>query len=714
MSNPVHLLNFSGKPKVPLILQTEAAECGLVCMAMVANYYGHKIDLNNLRKEYAISLTGATLTGLINLSDKLFLSSRAIRVNLKELKNIKKPCILHWNLNHFVVLVRVRNNRVTIHDPAVGIREYDLDEASKYFTGVALELSPSEDFKPIKLKSKASLSTFWSSLSGFKRTLLQIITLSFILQFIGILTPFYMQLVIDEVVISEDYDFLTVLASAFALLLLIQLFITALRAMVILIMSNQLSIQMAANLLKHLLNLPMDYFEKRHIGDIVSRFSSLENIKELLTTGLIETIVDGIMAIGLIVMMFVYSVKLGLIASLAGIIYLLFKYIMYLPLRSRTEEKIVAQAKQNSNFMETIRGIQTIKLFAYERQRKMLWNNLYVDELNSGIKIGKLRISYQFYNGLIFGIENIIVIYLAANQVMSSVFTVGMLFAFMSYKRQFTEKISNLIDKFVEFKMMSLYLQRLADIALAETEKDLESAASTEALNGSISCKNLSFRYADDSPYLLQKLNLKIKAGSSVAIVGASGCGKTTLMKIMLGLLRPAAGQVFIDGQDIRKVGLRKYRQHIATVMQADSLLAGNIADNISFFAENIDQEHLYNCAKMASIHHDIQAMPMGYHSLIGDMGSGLSGGQIQRILLARALYKKPKILFLDEATAHLDVALESTVNQSISKLNITRIIVAHRPQTIATADKVIILFNGKASDCNTKEYVDCLIPKFR
>ncbi|HHL31140.1 MAG TPA: ATP-binding cassette domain-containing protein, partial [Oceanospirillales bacterium] len=305
-----------------------------------------------------------------------------------------------------------------------------------------------------------------------------------------------------------------------------------------------------------------------------------------------------------------------------------------------------------------------------------------------------------------FGLENIIVIYLAAINVVENVMTIGMLFAFISYKRQFTDKISNLVEKFVKFKMMSLYLQRIGDIVLSECEPDLEGTGLKEQVQGDVSLRNITFRYADDLPVILENLSCEIKAGSSVAIVGPSGCGKTTLMKIILGLLKPTAGQVLIDGNDINKVGLRSYRQQIGTVMQDDALFSGTIADNICFFDHDRDTDYIRKCAEMAAIHGDIIAMPMGYNSLIGDMGSSLSGGQKQRLLLARALYKKPKIILLDEATSHLDTMLETQINQTIKSLNITRIVIAHRLETIESSEKVLVLFNGVITENDTKEYM--------
>ncbi|MCF6319309.1 MAG: peptidase domain-containing ABC transporter [Proteobacteria bacterium] len=692
MQNPINMLNYSKKKRLPVIIQTEVAECGLASLAMIANYYGHRVDLSSLRRKFSLSSTGATLNSLIKFSDDLQLVSRPLRLELKDLSKLKMPTILHWNLSHFVVLKSVKGDKVTIHDPAIGVRTYAMDEVSKHFTGVALELTPTPDFEPEELAIKVKLSDFWSRISGFKRVLIQLFVLSVLLQIFALVTPFYMQLLVDDVIISRNLDLLLILALGFGLLMLIEVLVTALRSVVILYMGTQLNIQIASNVFRHLLRLPINYFEKRHIGDVISRFSSLDNIKELLTTGIIQAVVDGIMAIGLLVMMIYYSKILALVVVVGVLLYTIVRLILYRPYRLLNEEVIVTHAKQMSNFMETVVAIQSIKLFGNETERQSVWQNYYADNMNSNIQVGKLDIRYAFINGLIFGIENVLVIYLAATQVIDSLLTVGMLFAFMSYKRQFTAKASLLVDKMIEFKMLSLHLERLGDIVLSEQEQDVDSKMKLSEVKGGLSLENISFKYSDNDPLILHDLSMHIKQGESVAIVGPSGCGKTTLVKIMLGLLQPESGKVLIEGHDIRKVGLRAYRGMVATVMQDDKLLSGTIADNICFFEPNFDQERIEECAQMAAIHFDIIMMPMAYHTLIGDMGSSLSGGQKQRLLLARALYKQPKILFLDEATSSLDVKLEKVVNTTVKKLNITRIIIAHRPETIAMADRKLLL----------------------
>ncbi|WNO59753.1 peptidase domain-containing ABC transporter [Rheinheimera sp. MMS21-TC3] len=686
-------LSFWQGDSLPIINQTEAAECGLACLAMIAHYHGHKASLNELRQKFSISIEGCTLLDLMNFSEKLNLSSRPLRIELEDLPALQLPCILHWDLNHFVVLKSVHAKYIVIHDPASGVRKVSIDEASKSFTGIALELLPTNDFELKQGQSRLGLSHFWSKITGLKRSLVLLFTLSILLQVFTLISPYYMQLVVDDVIMTSDTSLLIVLALGFALVLLFEVMTSALREFVLLHFGNSMNIQMASNLFHHLIRLPLTYFEKRHMGDVVSRFGSLRQVRELLTTGMIEALIDGLMAIAILIVIVIYSPLLSMVVLVSVALYALFRMAMYNSLRAVSEQEILAGAKENSNFMETVRAIQTIKLFGSEAKREGIWQNHYVEATNQSIRLGIFDISYQTVNRLLFGIENIVVVYLAATLVLEGGFSTGMLFAFIAYKSQFMSQMARLIEKLIEFKMLSLHFERLGDIALTGKERvhPVQERKPVE-VQGKLELRNISFAYSDVTNPVLQDLSLIIKPGESVALVGPSGCGKTTLMKIMLGLLLPCSGKVLVDDIPLNQLGLVNYRRQVAAVMQDDQLLSGSIRDNIVFFEEQYDMSWVEQCAQMAAVDKDIANMPMGYNSLIGDMGSALSGGQKQRILLARALYRKPKVLFLDEATSHLDTDTESIVSNAIKELKITRVVIAHRPETIASADRVINL----------------------
>jgi ATP-binding cassette, subfamily B, bacterial CvaB/MchF/RaxB len=686
-----------GSGRVPVILQTEAAECGLACLAMVAAAHGHRVDLPTLRRRFSVSLKGVTLVDMARMSDQMLLLSRALRAEMDDLPQLQMPCVLHWDLNHFVVLVAVRRGVAIIHDPAHGQRRLKLDEVSRHFTGVVLELQPAPGFAPASERQRITLRQLLGPVHGLRRSLGQIFLLALALEAFVLLSPFFMQLVVDDVLVSADTDLLVTLGIGFALLVVVQAATAAVRSWSVLVLSAQLNLQWLVNVFAHLLRLPVDWFEKRHAGDVLSRFGSVQQIQNTLTTSFIEAVLDGLLVVLTLVMMAVYSLKLTFVVIAAVAAYALLRWAFFRPLRVATEETLVYEARQASHFLESLRGVQAIKLFNAQAERQSRFSSLVVDSMNASIAARKLELMFAVLHRLLFGLERVAVLWVGALLVLDNRLTVGMLFAFFAYKEQFTLRVSSLIDKTVELGMLRLQGERLADIVLTPPEAETQAnAPAARDLAPSVELRNVSFRYADGEPEVLSSVNLRIDAGESVAIVGPSGGGKTTLLKLILGIHPPTTGEVLVGGVPLARVGLRAWRDMVGVVMQDEHLFSGSIADNIAFFEARPDSAWMEQCASIAAVHDEIEAMPMGYHTLIGDMGAALSGGQKQRVLLARALYKRPKILLLDEATSSLDVERERTVNHAVRQLALTRLIIAHRPETIASASRVVALQDGR------------------
>jgi ATP-binding cassette subfamily B protein RaxB len=682
--------------KAPVILQTEAAECGLACLAMVAGAHGLDTDLPTLRQRFSVSLKGVTLAELVRMADALQLNSRALRAEPEELPQVQLPCILHWDLNHFVVLVALQGRQALIHDPARGLRRVAAEELSRHFTGIVLELQPAPGFAPAQARRRVSLRRLLGPVRGLKRSVAQIMVLALALEAFVLLSPFFMQWVVDGALVSADRDLLLTLGLGFGLLVLIQAATAAARSWAVLVLSASLNLQWLVNVFAHLLRLPVAWFEKRHAGDIWSRFGAVQQIQKTLTTSFIEAVLDGLLVLLTLAMMALYSLKLSLVALGAVALYALLRASFYRPLAAATEEALVFEARQSSHFLESLRGVQAIKLFNAQGDRQSRFASLVVETMNAQVTVRKLELLFAVLHRLLFGLERVAVIWIGALLVMDARLTVGMLFAFFAYKETFALRVSGLIDKAVEIRMLRLQGERLADIVLTEPETD--AAVFKSEVGANIELRNVSFRYADGEPEVLQHLSLKIEPGESVAIVGPSGCGKTTLLKIMLGIHAPTGGEVLVGGVPLARIGLAAWRRQVGVVMQDEPLFSGSIADNISFFSPEPDMAWLTQCARVAAVHDEIEAMPMGYHTLIGDMGAALSGGQKQRVLLARALYKRPQILLLDEATSSLDVDRERTVNHAVRQLALTRVIVAHRPETIASAGRVIALHEGRVA----------------
>lgn len=686
--------------RVSLIRQTEFAECGLAALAMVGNYHGLDTDLGTLRRRFQPSLRGATLKSLIGIADQLGLTPRAVKLPLEKLQALHVPAILHWDMNHYVVLERVTGGKALIHNPEGSSRWLSLDEVSPHFTGVALELRPADDFESSGQRERLKLSQLWKRVSGLKRAIIQTIVLSIVLEAFVLASPYYMQVAIDDALPALDRDLLMVLALGFGLFTIINAITSLLRSFVLLSTGTSLGYGIASNVARRLYRLPVSWFEKRHVGDVLSRFQSVTPIQQFMTQGAVSAIIDGSLAVFTLALMFFYSGVLTLVALVAFALYGVARLISFSVQREAQEETIIASGKEQSTMIESLRGIVTLRLFNKEASRHALWQTRLTDSVNAGVSLARIGIWQSTANTLIFGIETIVSVWLAVRLVIDGGFSVGMVFAYMAYKNQFLQRGASLIDQSIAFRMLGLHLERLSDIALSDQDKSVaEQALPPVLLKGKIELRNIGYRYSPTDPVVLNGVNLVVEPGEHIAITGPSGGGKSTLVKVLLSLVDPDEGDVLIDDKPLAKFGYKNYREQVAAVLQEDSLFAGSLSDNIALFDEEPDMVRITAAAQAAAIHDDIMVMPMAYDTLVGDMGSSLSGGQKQRLLLARALYRQPKVLVMDEGTSHLDPAREKIVNAAIAQLGITRIIIAHRLETIITATRIFSVNQGQIAD---------------
>ena len=681
--------------RTPLILQTETAECGLACLAMIAGRYGHRVDLPALRQRYNLSLRGTTLHDLIRIASGMRLATRALRAEPEHLRGLRLPCILHWDHNHFVVLLRVRGRCIIIHDPAVGRRNVPMQEFNKRFTGIVLEGWPTESFEH---KTELARVRIWDLLrrtDGFAKVAAQVLTMSLVLEVIGLATPIGFQLVLDDVVVSDDRDLLTLIVLGLGLVLTLRALIDLVRSWAIMVAGSSLTLQWKLSLFRHLLRLPLSFFERRHAGDLASRFASIDRIQQTLSTASISPVVDGVMALVLVGMMWLYDPWLAGLAIITTGIYALIRCLAYRLYRRANEEAVVYAASESSHFFESLRGMASIKALAIGDRRQGIWNNYLVDRVGAELRVGKVDLIFTISSALLFGLDRIAMIFFGARAVMGGTLSVGMLVAFLAYKDQFSQRVGKCLDTIVHLGTLTVHGERIADIALAKTEQGDTShigglAATITSPKAGLSARGISFRYSDYEARVIADFDLDVAPGECVAIAGPSGAGKTTLLKILAGLLSPTAGTVLINDVPLQAIGLEAYRAQIGCVLQDDRLFAGSIAENIAGFSPSPDPERIQQVARFAAVHEEIMRMPMGYETLVGDMGSSLSGGQMQRVVLARALYRGPRILLLDEATSHLDEENERTINQAIRLLPISRVIVAHRRSTLDMADRIV------------------------
>jgi ATP-binding cassette subfamily B protein RaxB len=692
-------LGLLRRNRVRPMRQTEYAECGLAALAMVASYHKLEINIAGMRGHYAPSSRGQTLKDLIGIANDLGFSARALRLPLEEVEQLFLPAILHWNLNHFVVIERVRGGKAFIHDPISTSRWYTLEEMSAHFTGVALELRPAPNFRPRDERQRLKIWQLWTRISGLKRALVQFVLLSVLMQVFALAMPYYMQLAVDRVVPSGDVGLLSALAIGFGLLTLFSVCVSVLRSHVLLVAGTSLSFTMTVNFARHLFRLPIPWFEKRSMGDILSRFHSVSPIEQALTQGAVGVVLDGILAIATLALLFFYSVPLTLLAISAFALYSLLRAIAFPLQRARQEHMIQTSAKEQTVLIETIRGITPLRLSNGEGLRHALWQGKLGDSANASVAERRVAIWLTAAETGIFGLEAVLSIWLATHYVLDGSFTVGMVFAFAAYKLQLMGKTVSLIEQAISFRMLGLHLERLADVALTEEAPGMSGPpASPAQLNGRLELRDITFRYAAGEPAVLDGASLVVEPGEHVAITGPSGGGKSTLVKILLGLAEPESGQVLVDGVPLAQFGYKNFYTQLGVVLQDDSLFTGSIGENITMFDESPDPLRLEQAARDAAIHDEIMTMPMRYESIVGDMGSAISGGQKQRVLLARALYRRPRLLVVDEGTSHLDLERERHVNDAIGRAGITRIIIAHRPETIRSAAKIYRLEHGRLS----------------
>ena len=695
------LLDISIFPRsrVTHVRQNELAECGIACLAMIAGYHGLNVDMFVMRRAFTPSIRGVTLRSLIDIANKLAMKTRAVKVDLEELGSLSLPAVAHWDLNHYVVIERVKSKSILVHDPAGGTRWITFVEASKHFTGVALELEPAEVFETADVRQPLRLSNLWTRVRGIKQAAFQTIILSAMIEILALASPYYLQLAIDSALPELNIGFLGVLALGFIGLTLFNGIAVLLRSSVLLAVGSSFGYGLSTNVARRLFRLPVEWFSRRQVGDVLSRFQSVMPIRKLLTEDAPAAIVDGLFAVLTFAMMFVYSASLSLIAIIAVVVLSIVRLAFLKPLLKAQEGVLVAAGKEQSVLIETVQGIRTLRLAGRESLRHAVWQARLTDAVNGNVRVQRITNWQTSIQTTVISIESVVSIWVGVAIVIHGGFSVGMIFAFQAYKAQFLTATTSLVTKAIDFKMLRLHLDRLSDIALSK--EDLTFTTKSESgspLVGKIELVDISYQYGADDPLVLEKVNLCVLPGESVAITGPSGGGKSTLIQILLGLAEPTRGHVLVDDKPLSKFGYKSYQSQIAAVLQDDTLFGGTLTENISLFDENPNMERVQEAARIASISDDIASMPMRYETLVGEMGNALSGGQRQRVLLARALYRRPRVLVMDEGTSHLDGAREKEVNVAIAAMGITRVIVAHRMETIASAEKIYKLERGRLS----------------
>jgi ATP-binding cassette subfamily B protein RaxB len=693
-------LGLVRKGRIRFVRQTEMTECGLACLVMAASHHGLELDVGGLRRQFQASMRGVTLRQLVTIADRLGLHARAVQIPPDAADELPTPTILHWDQKHYVVLEKARGGKYLVHDPANSTRWIGRAELLLHFTGFALLLEPAASFERGDRRENVRLAQLWTRMSGLRRTGAQIVLLTLLLQLFVLAAPYYMQIAVDGALPASDAGLLGVLAIGFGFVAVFSAVTELLRSMTLLSAGSMVSYGIASNVVRKLVRLPVGWFERRQVGDILSRFQSITPVRTFLTEGAVAGLLDGVLTVLTLTIMVLYSIELSVIAVAALLLLVLVKVLAYAPAKAAQDESISTAGREQSLLIETIRGIATLRLSNREASRLALWRSRYADAMNASAGTNRIAAWQSAASSLVVGVEIVVSVWLAVRLVIAGGFTLGMVFAFTTYKTQFIQRALSFADQFSSFRLLGLHLDRLSDIALADNDASFATENSPRtALEGSIRFDSVGYRYSMTDPPVLSDVSFAVRPGEHLAITGPSGGGKTTLLKIALGLVEPSSGRVLVDGRTLSEFGHKNFHDQVGAVLQDDHLFAGTISDNITLFDEEPDHEFVEECAGTAGLLDDVRRMPLGFQTLVGDMGSALSGGQRQRLLLSRALYRKPRVLVMDEGTSALDAGKEREISARISSMGITRIVVAHRVETIAAADRVLLLRDSRLDD---------------
>jgi len=692
-------ISLSGRPQLPLIRQSTTTECGLAAVAMIAGYLGAKVDLVQLRRQFPAAGRGATLAGIARICRALRLSTRAIRCSLAEIGKLQTPCILHWQFDHFVVLKAVHRDHLLVHDPARGVVKVSRALAAEAFTGIALEVVRARGFRrarrPARLKLAGLMSLDFDGYRQFAAGML----LALVAETLLLTSPLYLQVTIDQVLVNGDRQLLNTLLAGFSGLLLFQIAASAMRQLTFQFLSHVTVFDTSARILHQLLQRSLTWFRSRDLGDVQQRMLAMRHVQEFIVHAAPALVIDVLFIVLITAVLMLYDPLLTLLVISVAATWCLWRAAI-LPTNLRFSQDIaITEATVQTHFLETLRASQTVKMLGGEAARESEWRSLFADATNARLRVGNLRILDSGVRQLLFNGLRLAVIYWLARSSLEGRMSVGMVSAFAAYLGMFVTRAGGIVDRVIDYRLLEVPLTRLEDIVFSDVQperhpKNLPLRRKQIMAQG-IELHQVAFRYSSDEALVLRDCTCRIEGGSFVAIAGGSGSGKSTLLRLIAGVEEPGSGDLRIGGRRLAELDNSRFRRHTGTVFEDDCLMKGSIAENIALFAEDADPAAVRRAAVAAGIATDIEAMPMNYHTRIGDLGSSLSKGQSQRVLLARALYRQPSLLLLDEATSGLDRDSERHVIEALRRLDVTRIAVTHSDQMLQAAHQVFWLNNG-------------------
>jgi len=688
--------------RVPFVAQLEAADCGAACLTMAVRYWGREVRLDEVRGHVGSGRDGVDALAILRGAEELGLRGRGLRVEIEDLRHLPPAAILHWEFNHFVVFERLTRGGVVILDPGHGRRTIPLARFRKSFTGVAIVLEPAT---PMVAGEKGAnpLGRYAGLVLGQRGLLGRVLTVSVALRVLALALPILLGVVVDRVVPRADRDLLWVLGIGLGAMLAVQLLSSLIRAHLLLELRTRLDTRMTLGFLDHLVALPYAFFQHRSTGDLMMRVAGNTAIRERLTTAVLSSILDGALVTLYLVLAFLLAPPLALVALGLGVLQVLVFVAARRRVRELMSEDLESQARAQSYLVQMLAGIESLKVAGAERRAVQHWSNLFVDELNVALARGRLDAVINALRGVLTTAAPLILLGYGAILVLDGQLSLGTMLAVNAMAAGFLQPLDVLVEAALSVASVGSYVDRIDDVLAAEREQS-RPGVTPPRLGGEIEVRDLSFRYGPSAPLAVRAVDLRIPAGSMVAVVGRSGSGKSTLAKLLLGLYQPSQGRILYDGHNLAELDLRAVRRQLGIVPQQPYVFSGSVRDNIALGDPSISHERVIAAARRACIHDDIRAMAMGYETPIADGGATLSGGQRQRLALARALVHEPAILLLDEATSSLDATTERAVIDNLASRAGTRIVIAHRLSTIVAADLIVVMEDGAIVETGTHQ----------
>ncbi len=695
-------LGFSGVHKsVPFVQQLEWTDCGAASLCMVMAFHGRESKLAEVREAMGIGRDGVSAKAILDTAERYGLQGRGIKVGLEQLKLLKKATILHWEFNHFVVFEGLVKGGVRIVDPSTGPRDLTLEAFGKAFTGVAIELTVTERFTKIK-PEKGRLKRYFNELMSEKGLFSRIIIMSLALRLIALALPLVTGMIIDKCVPRSDYHLLYVLLAVIGGMVAFNLISDIVRSYLLLHLRIALDTRMTLGFLDHMVALPFSFFQRRSTGDLMMRVDSNGTVREMVTSKSMSAVIDGVFVLLYAAIIFYVNPVLGLITIAMSAA----EALVFLCARPTFQRLLAAdldkQAKAHSYMIQMLGGMETLKCAGAERLGVEKWSNLYTDELNIKLRRARASAWVDGIRGAVTSLGPLLILTIGASAVMSNKMSLGMMLAMNSLASALFGPLSALVSSALELQLVKGHMDRIDDVLQTKVEQDRDVAVVPPRLRGGVQIKNVSFKYGEQAPLVVQDVNLDIQPGMSVALVGPSGSGKSTLLNLIAGLYKPVSGEIQYDNRNLQELDLRSVRQQIGIVPQHPFIFGGTIRENVALTAPGATLDRISGACKVSNLHEDITAMPMTYDTVVSDGGGSLSGGQRQRIAIARAVIRNPSLMLLDEATSALDNSTEKNVIENLERQRCTRITVAHRLSTVRNADLIVVMDKGRIIEQGT------------